>query len=210
LCGAEKVAKQKSKQSQPKRTRINWSKEPHLAKLRKAVDDWNTKAGDWKPTDRLAEFAQRVGIAVGTLSQYVTVAGGQPKLQVGAGSVGRPSYCSEQQQQFVADTIRRADRGNKGKTRQQAVDIVQELQPDLDRSQAANVLDKTIRHNHSSELTGIVKTQETTTKRSAITIEQQWRWHSEVDAALAEQLKLNVDDGSGVLFERVSEHFFWN
>ena len=108
MCGAEKVAKQKSKQSQPKRTRINWSKEPHLAKLRKAVDDWNTKAGDCEPTDRLAEFAQRVGIPLGTLSQYV--AGGQPKLQVGAGSVGRPS-----------------------------------------------------------------------TKHSAITIEQQWRWHSVVD-----------------------------
>ena len=97
MCGAAKVAKQQSKQSQPKRSRVNWSKEPHLAKLRKAVDDWNTKAGDWKPTDRLGEFAQRVVIPLGTLSQYVTVAGGQPKLQVGAGSVGRPSHCNEKQ-----------------------------------------------------------------------------------------------------------------
>ena len=54
--------------------------------------------------------------------------------------------------------------------------MMNDLLPRLSRQQCSDAFDG-LRRNHKDELTSIVKAQATTTKRSAITVEQQFRWH---------------------------------
>ena len=61
-----------------------------------------------------------------------------------------------------------------GKSLREIHDTMQQLQP-ITEQQARNAFRRTIRSAHKKELTGVVKAQATTTKRSAITVEQQYR-----------------------------------
>jgi hypothetical protein len=53
----------------------------------------------------------------------------------------------------------------------------------------------------------VTTAQPTTTKRSQIQVEQQLRWHTTVEAALAEQRRLNLPADE---FEKVTDSFFGN
>eukprot|EP00966_Prymnesium_polylepis_P045141 1045691-Prymnesium_polylepis.1 len=52
-----------------------------------------------------------------------------------------------------------------------------DLQPELMRKTAEYYFDCKIRPAHKNLLTGVVKAEATTSKRSAITVPQQYRWH---------------------------------
>jgi hypothetical protein len=86
--------------------------------------------------------------------------------------------------------------------------MVMELSQCASRQQATNHYDYLVRNHKLSGLKRggkVVAAQKTTTKRSQITIEQQLRWHTAVDFALAEQQRLDLPAEE---FDEVKEHFF--
>ena len=118
----------------------------------------------------------------GTVYNY---ARNDKEMRTAIGSkVGKPRIMSADNEQLVVDAVRRVDRGNDGKSLREIHDTMQQLQP-ITEQQARDAFCRTIRSAHKKELTGVVKAQATTTKRSAITVEQQYRWHVFVDAAWA-------------------------
>eukprot|EP00966_Prymnesium_polylepis_P155365 3588403-Prymnesium_polylepis.1 len=109
---------------------------------------------------------------------------------------------------FVVDVMRRRDRGNEGMSRRDGIQMVQDLQPELNSKQAAHQFDRQVRGKHKEELTGIVKAEATTTKRSAVTVDQQFRWHSCVDEAFKELRERNTGTTpDGKSFGEVMAHF---
>ena len=197
--------------------RTNWASGTNAAKLAQAVKEWNEKSGRAaeqefigeadmrKPSIR--EFCTMVDIPVGTFSKYVTPT--DDKRQALGTHAGKPAHLSADESQFVADNIRRADRSNDGLKRRQILDIVQEIVPSLSRGQSAQAL-RAVRHTHKA-LTGIVKAQATTTKRTAITVTQQYRWHMMIESCYAELRQHNTGlcKHSGKTFGEVIEHFIW-
>jgi hypothetical protein len=81
--------------------------------------------------------------------------------------------------QFVMDVLRRRDRANDGVGIAGALEMFEQMRPDLSRIQITNAFAHTIRPRHKEDITNLRVTQQTTTttKRSAITPEQQFRWH---------------------------------
>ena len=60
------------------------------------------------------------------------------KRRVIGNAAGRKAILSEEDGQFVADVVRRADRGNDGKSKLKILDIIQDLNPSLTQKQARN------------------------------------------------------------------------
>ena len=105
------------------------------------------------------------------------------------------------------------DNSNNPMSQHEVVHMISEMSQCFDLLKSKNHFDYLIREKRLTLLKrgGRVTTaQATTTKRSAITKEQQWRWHSLYDTTLAELKKLNELDGTGVTFDKVSEHFIGN
>jgi hypothetical protein len=171
------VANNKQLSLQVKKTRTNWSKGEDLRRLQEAVNAWNVKSertldSNAEPMTRNA-FANLNGIPPETFRKYVQ----QQNPRVVGNSVGTKAIITKKDSQFVADVLRRADRGNDGKTRHQALDLIQEVKPNISFVQAENHFQHTFRGHHRDEIKQRpVKTQMTTTKRSAITVKQQYRW----------------------------------
>uniref|UniRef100_A0A7S2XM23 Uncharacterized protein n=1 Tax=Attheya septentrionalis TaxID=420275 RepID=A0A7S2XM23_9STRA len=126
--------------------------------------------------------------------------------------MGRPSVVDPKVQAFVADVITRHDRGNDGKTQSESIDLVQQVVPALDRKQAAQVFKRTILPHFSHLLKqNPQKAQATTTKRSAITVQQQFRWFQTYDGALNELRRRNtgVCNLTGKTFGELIHHFIF-
>jgi hypothetical protein len=155
--------------------RKNWSKGENLVKVGAAVKEWDAKSERCTKTTTTAEFAAMVGIPVGTLKPYIRVDVSK-RQKIGQG-MGTKALLKPDESAFIVDVVRRADRGNAGMGNMTVLDSLTELRPDLTREQARNAWRKTIRPANNDTLTGIVKAQATTTKRTAITVTQQWRWH---------------------------------
>ena len=92
-------------------------------------------------------------------------------------------------------------------------DMIQELQPGMNRKQANQSFHRTIRPKFVGT-GGIkpkeqVKAQATTTKRSAITVKQQFRWHMVVDVVLNMLRRENtgICQRTGKAFGEVMHHF---
>ena len=124
----------------------------------------------------MKSFASIVGIPYKTFYDYANSNKGKRKV-LGA-TVGRKRSFTADEEQFAVDVVRRYDRGNDGKNKRQCIDLLHDLRPDLKRKSVANCFDRTIRPSHGSTLTGIIKANATTVKRTAITVPQQWRWHT--------------------------------
>jgi hypothetical protein len=113
----------------PPRVQINWSVGENAIKLEKAVTDWFDKAPSTyhnmseKPLS-IRSYAELVGIPNATLRKYVCA--DESKRQALGVSRGKPSIVDPVASKFVADTIRRADRGNNGLSRREAIDLVLE------------------------------------------------------------------------------------
>jgi hypothetical protein len=95
-------------------------------------------------------------------------------------------------------------------SRKEAIRLIQELAQSSNYTKCENHFDYLIRAKKLKGLKqdGRVTTaQATTTKRSQIQVEQQLRWHTTVEAALAEQRRLNLPADE---FEKVTDSFFGN
>jgi hypothetical protein len=76
---------------------------------------------------------------------------------------------------------------NEGANSQEAVDLVQELDPKLKQEHARHHLSRTfLKGNTSIVKAKAVAAQQTTTKRSNITVPQQYRWHQTYEHSLDE------------------------
>jgi len=201
------------------KTKTDWSSGEGLAKMTKAIEDWQNKTGSYPLAlaaiagnkISLTQYATHVGIPPSTLSKHVS-----GKIALGAKPGAKPAI-SEEQQEVLVDVLIRADRANDPKNMKELVDIVQVLNPDLSREAASQCYRRTIRPAHSGRVTGLVTAQPTTTKRSACTVTQQWRWHSLVDSTWDEIVELNReesdDDPSPAYrsaFVSVMQHFVAN
>ena len=166
--------------------RINWGKGAALERLTKAVHDWDNKTGAHLEDDpdnvSLLRYAKLVDIPYNTLFAYAKMDTSSRK-QLGI-SAGKQPLFNKEDQQFAVDVVRRHDRGNDGLCKRRAIDVLHDMKPDVKRSAVRNSFDRTIRPHHADVLTGIVKANPTTVKRTAITVPQQYRWHLAVEQAL--------------------------
>ena len=198
------------KLNSPACTRVNYSTGEALCRMQTAVDDWLEKKGVYleEPQMSLKIFAAKVGIPYKTLKPYVCQDVSKRK-QVGSGVGGSgKSLVNEDTSQFMSDVLRRRDRANDGCTRPEAVTMLQELQPELTRAQACRQFDRHVRPNHKDVLTNIVKAESTTSKRCAITVPQQWRWHQAVNEGFDFLRRTNTGTTpNGQTFGEVMPHF---
>ena len=177
---ADSAEEQPAAAPQPASTgpkRVNYSKGEALAKLTRAVHDWDNKSGTYLllGMDFSQErFARLTEIPYHTLRAYICPNKGK-RRELGK-AAGRTPAIDKESNQFVVDVVRRKDRANEGMSRREIGDLLQDLAPHLSAKQAVRKVDS-IRQLHKSELTGIVSAQASTTKRTAITVEQQYRWH---------------------------------
>eukprot|EP00966_Prymnesium_polylepis_P152788 3529223-Prymnesium_polylepis.1 len=202
------AAAKKPKAKAAKAERINWGKGEALEKISTAVADFDGKTGAWLSEDSMTftRFCQIVDIPYPTLAPYVCK--DKSKRKVLGCSVGRKALVPPDTEQFAVDVLRRKDRANDGMSRREGIDMLQDLQPVLSRKQAEHQFDSNVRGKHKDELTGIVKASATTEKRCAITVPQQFRWHSTVDGALAFLRERNTGlTPDGKTFGEVIDHF---
>ena len=161
-----------------KAKRTNWSTGEPFERLTTAVNDWLNKTGSLLTDDpdmSMLIYGRRVMIPQKTLHTYL-----HPNLALRrplGSKAGKPSLVRADAQQFCVDVLVRRDRGNDGLNNREAVDMVQDLAPELTRNQARDAFRRTIHPSNKDTLTNIVKVQASTTKRSAITVPQQYRWH---------------------------------
>ena len=127
----------------------------------------------------MAFFAELRGIPFSTLQGHVAPSNSK-RIKLGA-SVGRkPVICSiisPASQAVITDVLIRLDRANQGKGVKEAVDILETMHPGCTRTQLEGSFRRTVRPKFVKVLTGPVTVQATTTKRTAFTVQQQWRWH---------------------------------
>ena len=142
-----------------------------------------------------------------TLVHYTNNDKGKRRV-IGSAS-GRAKTLTPGESLFVADVVRRADRGNNGKSKLKIIDVIQELKPNLNQRQARDAYDRVVKKEHGQVLTGIIKAQPTTTARSAVTVEQQFRWHSLVDSMwtkLVKQGRLFFPTQVGKMWKKLDVH----
>ena len=117
-------------------------------------------------------FAASKGIPLTTFYEHVCP---DDKKRIKLSGVGKKCLIPESVVGVVVDTLIRKDRANQGEGVRGAVDMIEELQPHLKRSQIVNSFRHTVRPRFKGRLTDPVAVQHTTTKRSAITVTQQSR-----------------------------------
>jgi hypothetical protein len=149
------------------------------------------------------------GISRHTLAPYLREV--NPKI-LGLKKRGRKSNVPQEAANLIVDVAVKSDGDNKGKTSKELRDKLGRLCPDLTQEQISNTWRKTIHPRAKKEklLTGNIVANATTSKRSAITVEQQFRFHTlvnDVDTWIRGQ---NIADGTGTLFTDVQDHFQMN
>ena len=120
-------------------------------------------------------FAEQRGIPFSTLQEHVTPSNSK-RIKLGA-SVGRKPVIGPNTQAVITDVVIRHDRANHGKGVKAAVDILETMHPDCTRTQLEGSFRRTVRPKFVKVLTGPVTVQAKTTKRTAFTVQQQWRWY---------------------------------
>ena len=148
-----------------------------------------------------------VGIPLKTFRKYAT--GKLNKRHKLGGQVGRNTLLSKKECVFFGDVLARADRGDEGKSCSEAIDLVQEVNQNLTRPQASRQLTDNILRKNEMVKNSLVKSTATTTIRSAITVEQQFRWFYIYDACLTKLRESNkgLCKKSGKMFGEVIQHF---
>jgi hypothetical protein len=112
--------------------RVNWRVGEPLQRLTDAVKDWDSSTGSALDTTgnklSLRSFSIAVHISASTLMAYVRK---ENKRSSPGDSVGRPPLLTDRNQGFIRNVLARKDRANEGENYQEAVDLVQELDPKL-------------------------------------------------------------------------------
>ena len=157
-------------------SRQNWSKGDGLKRMTEAVAKWELEAA--KPEkDRMSVhwFAEVNGIPYTTFQTHITSVEGK-RIKLGS-SVGKKPLLDSHSKDIIADVLVRKDRVNQGVGVTGALDILEQMHPNLTRQQLRQCFQRTVRLAFSGRLTKPVEPQDTTTKRTAITVDQQWRWY---------------------------------
>jgi hypothetical protein len=111
----------------------------------------------------------------------------------------------KEKQTFVADVLARKDLVNEGALPAEAIDRVQELDPTLSRDQARQYLHKKLIPAHPKKLKLKPRVaQAISTKRSGITLSQQFCWHTTYDSAL-DELRLR---NTGLTLQQVRKNLW--
>jgi hypothetical protein len=179
-----------------KKRRTNWGEDPAKVKLDAAIKEWEGRKGQCAP-DRsggpltLREFSTLCNIPYDTFKKYVA---NSNKRRVSGRSVGRAPLVGKQDQRFLADVMARKDRANDGANPSEAIDLVQELALSLLQEQARRPLKRTLIPHHPEQVkhNPVVAQATTRTKRSTITLEQQFCWHTTYEGALNELRERNM------------------
>ena len=214
-----------------KATRQNWSKGEGLKRMSDAVAEWKVElAKPEKNRDSVHLFSEKRGIPYTTFQDHI--AKDEKKLiKLGSG-VGRKPLISSKTQEVIVDVLVRKDRANQGLGVGGAIDMIEQMHPDLRREQIDRCFRRTVRPAFKERLTNPVAAQATTTKRTAVTVQQQWRWHKVssfhvqfpkltltgtflslpkcMDDVFAELLRRNecpANGGGGVSFRELMSHF---
>ena len=156
--------------------RRNWSKGEGLKAMTDAVAEWEQEQKKpEKERTSLRFFAEQHNISYTTLQTHIT-SNDAKRIKLGS-SAGRKSIISCASAEIISDVLIRKDRVNQGVGVRGAVDILQEMHPEHTRKQLDQSFRRKVRPDHSERLTNLVAVQNTTTKRTAITVPQQYRWH---------------------------------
>jgi hypothetical protein len=195
-----------------KMSRTNWGIGENLLKITRAKEEWISKTGGYLDRNgearSLTAFAFEAGIPYSTFKKYVSE--DQSKRREVGKSVGNPSKITRDIQNVIVDTLSRYDRANNGKSPEEAIDLVCGLAPSLNRKQCSQILHRTIIPGNPEKLKpNAMKAQATTTKRSAITVAQQFRWHTMYEAGLNQLRERNtgVCNLTGKTFGELIRHF---
>jgi outer membrane PBP1 activator LpoA protein len=96
-------------------------------------------------------------------------------------------------QGFICNVLARKDQANEGANYQQAVDLVQELDPKLTQEQARHPISRTfLKGDTTTVKSKSVVAHQMTTKRSNITVPQQYQWHQTYEHSLDEMRRKNT------------------
>jgi len=198
-----------------KKTRIDWEKGEHRDLLEKAISDWLKKEGDaineqGEEILDVHEFTNKLGIPPQTFYKYICT---DNRRILGDRSRGKKKWMTTDDVLFAGCVLARADRENDGLSSKEAVDMIQELAPDITRlaahrqiicyvlpvNSAASVLKKSAQ-----------KVQATTSDRTIINVAQQYRWHRAVDEVydLMRTKNTRLCKLSGKSFGELMPHFF--
>jgi len=165
-------------------------------------------------------FAEYNSIPFSTFQEHVC-SDAEKRIKLGS-KVGKKSLIKASTANVVVDTLIRKDRANQGEGVRGAVDMIEELEPQLNRSQITLAFRRTVRPKFKGRLTNPVAAQHSTTKRSAITVPQQFRWHrvsnytsffesfihlQTVDSVFAELQRLNAAPPQRSIFPRCNVSF---
>ena len=157
-------------------TRRNWSKGEGLKEMTDAVAEWEQEQK--RPEEErisLHFFAEQRNIPYTTLQMHIT-SNDAKRIKLGS-SVGRKPIIGGASAEIIADVLIRKDRANQGVGVRGAIDILEQMHPEFTRTQLDQSFRRTVRPLYSERLTNLVAVQNTTTKRAAITVPQQFRWH---------------------------------
>ena len=173
---AKAVEAPAEKHKKAKVTRTNWSKGENLKKMTDAIADWDAELK--KNEDErmsLHMFAELHNIPFSTIQMHVTTDDSK-RIKHGSG-VGTKRIVDQRTTDIIVDVLIRKDRANQGAGVGEALDLLEQMCPESTRPQLDNAFRKTVRPGVKDRLTKPVAAQPTTTKRTAITPQQQWRWH---------------------------------
>lgn len=159
-----------------KKTRRSWSSGERLQLLTQAMQDWAAEKAKPKASQQsMRDFAKCKSIPFSTFQEHA-VPDTNKRRKLGSG-VGAKPLITQLTANVVVDTLIRKDRANQGEGVSGAIDMIEELQPGLSRKQISLSFRRTVRPKFKHRLTNPVAAQHSTTKRSAITVAQQFRWH---------------------------------
>ena len=176
-----------------------------------AVHEWLNKEGRAVDSNGdpfpIKDFCTTVGVTYNTFRKYVCQ--DLTKRRKVGSQVGQKPLLDADDQQFVAQCLARRDRANDGATASEAIDLVQEINPDINRTAASRHLVHTLSARNPEIKLKPRVAQATTTKRSNINVQQQFRWHTLYDSALNELRKRNVGvcNLTGKSFGELIQHF---
>jgi hypothetical protein len=111
-----------------------------------------------------------------TVLQTHVTSNDEKRIEVGDGP-GKKPLISEDIQKVIVDCLIRRDRGNQGLDVTGSLDLLEEVAPQHTRKMLERSWRRTVRPRYSGRLTKPTAAQVTTTKRTAVTPAQQWRWH---------------------------------
>ena len=151
-----------------KQKRVNYGQGAAKDNLEQAIIEWDKKCGRALAINgeerSMKCFAGVIGIPYNTSQKY-SCAKVDNQRYTGK-SVRRNSPLSTENRRFVANVLARRYRGNEGSKKSEAIDLVQDILPHLNRIQDGHSFARTILPNHPTVMKSrTVKAQATTKKR---------------------------------------------